>query len=143
MDRSGVATWLRSPDGRAIFFSRCRAKGEHLVWVGRMRCGVPMLHAGHVPFSARRVLLALSGVEVPDGADVVRTCDEVRCLSHVTIARGHHAAKTHCVNGHALTDDNLVTAVKTGRRCLICHRERSREAQARYRAKKRAATTDH
>jgi len=36
-------------------------------------------------------------------------------------------AKTHCINGHPLTEDNLVsTGKKVCRYCKICHRERQK-----------------
>ncbi|KUN16476.1 hypothetical protein AQJ23_45200 [Streptomyces antibioticus] len=137
-DRTDVEAWTRTTDGRACFLSWTRRQGEHTVWKGQVRDGSPTWRVGRFDFSARQVMAQLSGVRVPDDFDVARTCDVERCLTHVEVVKGHNAAKTHCVNDHALTDDNLVPSVTHERRCLACHRKQSREAAVRYRARKRA-----
>lgn len=49
--------------------------------------------------------------------------------------RNANVNKTHCPQGHPYTEGNLA-ATNRGRKCLTCHRERTRKYRA---AKKRAA----
>ena len=46
--------------------------------------------------------------------------------------------KTHCPHGHAYTEDNLVKNRLPYKVCLLCARQRAKEATARYRLKKKA-----
>jgi hypothetical protein len=78
---------------------------------------------------------------LPDNMDLVATCDVAGCLTHLVAASSVDALRTHCPQGHALSGDNLVPCVKRERRCLRCHRKQSREAAARYRARKKSNRT--
>lgn len=53
------------------------------------------------------------------GTSTENHVDQVRHGTH------HHAAKTHCKNGHEFTPENTDTSVGY-RRCVTCHRENSR-----------------
>ena len=44
-----------------------------------------------------------------------------------------HAAKTHCVNGHEFTPENLYGNDPTRRRCRICNNEQARRFKERRR----------
>jgi len=104
---------------------------------------------------AHRVMYVWSRGELPEGLQIDHTCKVKLCVNPmhmeaVTLAEnvrrsngwgGIESRKTHCVNGHPLSGDNLGTRPygkgKLGRRCLICHRETYR----RWVAKKRAAAS--
>jgi hypothetical protein len=105
---------------------------------------------------------------VPDGMDVCHTCDNRRCWNphHLWLGtrkqnmedctrKGRHGnlLKTHCVNGHEFTPDNIDWRLKPsgvmGRHCKACQRERQRRdrlerpelvraRQIRARAKRKA-----
>lgn len=96
---------------------------------------------------------------VPDGLELDHVaCSNPRCcnpghLKAVThrenVRRGNgwagqHARKTHCLKGHALTEDNLVPyrRARGARICKACTLEYQREYQREYmrgvRARKRA-----
>ena len=50
---------------------------------------------------------------------------------------GHHnSLKTHCVNGHDITNPDNVYASSPGRKCKECQRKRARDRHARIRAEK-------
>lgn len=102
---------------------------------------------------------------IPDGMDLDHTCHNSdpscpngyeclhrRCVNpahlepvthRVNMLRGNtvasqHAAKTHCVNGHPLTGENL--RVRRGvRECIECSRAQARVASRKYNAKRKAA----
>jgi hypothetical protein len=46
-----------------------------------------------------------------------------------------NAIKTHCVNGHALSGDNLIVGQEGYRRCRICWRATCRKSARKYKAK--------
>lgn len=50
-----------------------------------------------------------------------------------------NATKTHCDAGHDLAGPNLIERPRGGRACRECTRRTVREAQRRYRARRRAA----
>src|SRR5688572_17549814 len=89
---------------------------------------------------------------IPDGLDLDHLCRVTLCVnpahlepvSHRTnVLRGDaptavNAAKTECAHGHPLAGDNLIVERNGTRDCRTCRRDRTREAQRRYRARKRA-----
>lgn len=77
----------------------------------------------------------------PDGKIARHSCDNPSCVnpSHITpgtaaennrdtLERGHHheASKSHCVNGHELSDENLFLRPQGWRGCRECRRTASK-----------------
>lgn len=60
-------------------------------------------------------------------------------LDKVRHGTDFHVRKTHCPQGHPYDLWNTVRTSSGGRRCGICHREQTRLAQQRRRARLRAA----
>lgn len=66
---------------------------------------------------------------------------------------GQHITRTHCLKGHELTSDNVVSNRRGHRKCKTCHRERqkrshkasnvARRNQTRERADQRARLEPH
>jgi len=121
------------------------------LWTAATVRGYGVINIGGKVTYAHRVAYELWRGPIPDGLDIDHLCRTPRCVNAwhmepVTRAENRrrapisgqakvHAAKTHCINGHALTPDNLIrfTNPKFGRQCRRCHRERSRASEARRR----------
>ncbi|MGP3750831.1 hypothetical protein [Streptomyces sp. IBSNAI001] len=138
-DRDVAEEWIYTPDGKALFMSSIRREGGCLVWTRETRENDwPTWRVGGRYFSARRIMWKLQGDTIPARTDLMNTCGNPRCLTHLVADVNSSAAQTHCVNGHPYEEGNLVQYVTRERRCLVCHRAQSREAVRRYRARKRA-----
>lgn len=101
---------------------------------------------------AHRVAWQLVNGPIPDGLDLDHLCRRTLCVrpdhlepvDHRTnVLRGtshqaRNAVKTHCKRGHPLSGDNLWER-QGGRTCRTCWRDANREAQRRYRERKRQA----
>jgi hypothetical protein len=85
---------------------------------------------------------------IPEGKQVQHDCDNKICCLHLyagtqqqnmddMVQRQRHSnqQKTHCPQGHPLSGPNLGTGPRGARMCTACQRA----AEARYRAKRRAA----
>ena len=71
----------------------------------------------------------------PDHIEIVTRGENTRRSWVVPAAK--NARKTHCQNGHILSDENLRMEGKS-RRCVPCYRKYQREYQREYQQKKRA-----
>ncbi|GFN09588.1 hypothetical protein GCM10010298_34560 [Streptomyces microflavus] len=104
-------------------------------------------------WQAHRVAYTLACGPIADGLMVDHICRNRQCVKpahleavspRTNTLRGDsptalNARKGVCVNGHVLAEENLVQPVSDTRRCLACHRARSREGNRRYRARRKAA----
>ena len=122
--------------------------GGCLVWMGaRNRGGYGSLTANGKGWAAHRIAyVAARGEDIPPGMPLDHLCRNRACVNpdHLEVVTGRtntlrgmnpcaeNARKTHCPNGHALDDENLVSGVaKSGRRyCRKCHRIDGRRQSA-------------
>lgn len=87
---------------------------------------------------------------VPAGLCLDHLCRNRKCVNpaHMEAVTGRentlrgeglaaqNAAKTHCLRGHPLSGDNLLTLKSGERRCRICQRERYRKYDAAKRKRR-------
>lgn len=150
-----VPTWTER------FWSRVqKAESGCWEWQGtKFNTGYGQFCVAGLTRSAHRVCFELTKGLIPEGLLVRHTCDNPGCVNpaHLLLGtikdntwdminRGRSALrsptagvrhKTHCKQGHALSDDNLLTVKgKTIFTCRICVRERQRQHYERRRKKK-------
>ena len=119
-------------------------RGECVVWCGWINTGGygRLYHKGRNLYAHRVAWELANGREIPKGMMIDHLCRNRACLrpEHLRLASARmntvensvstpaaNAAKTHCVNGHELTPEN-VRIVKRGtnrRYCRACERVRS------------------
>jgi hypothetical protein len=141
---------------RIIYTPRC------WLWGGKInfRTGYGMFVFRGVILSAHHAsLLLFRGVRPARGHQehTDHLCDITFCVrpDHlvITSARSNilrsrtalaaiNARKTHCLRGHPLSGENLVSCYLPRRVCKTCFRVHDREAKARSRAKARWGKTD-
>jgi len=130
------------------FWDRVDIQGpdECWPWIGQVNdAGYGLFWVDQFPHRAHRLSYELFNGPIPDGLVIdhvlKRGCTQKRCVnpSHLEAvttqenirrapesASTLNAAKTHCVNGHEFTPDNIYTAPSGGRRCRICRVEKKR-----------------
>jgi len=101
-------------------------------------------------YGAHRVSYSLFCGDIKEGMMIDHICRNRKCVapSHIrqvdSFTNVHEnsmsithisSLQTHCISGHELNSDNLVIS-KKGRRCKICHRERSTKNNADIKNKK-------
>lgn len=80
---------------------------------------------------AHRVVYEFERGEIPEGLDLDHLCRNPSCVNPdhlepvthaVNMARGAHAMKTHCKNGHAFSGENLIRRPDKpkARECRAC-----------------------
>lgn len=125
-------------------------------WTGRLdRGGYGVIglykDGGQLIRGAHRVSYELYVNEIPEGKQIdhlcrVRSCINPEHLEPVTSKENTmrssiapatiNSRKTHCVNGHEFTEENVYTCKEGHRRCKSCRRERSNAHYARKTARK-------
>lgn len=106
------------------------------LWRGaKQKSGHGCMTVNSAPRGAHRVSYEIAKGQIPPGLDLDHLCRNPSCvnpdhLEPVTrkenLLRGNtiparHAAKTHCINGHAFIDDNISRS-EGFRRCKACKR---------------------
>lgn len=95
---------------------------------------------------AHRMMWSISNSkEIPEGMVICHSCDTPGCVNpaHLFVgtqldnmrdcAEKGRMRKTHCLQGHALSDDNLVPSKYGKRVCRICHRIRGQKQNVKRR----------
>jgi hypothetical protein len=131
------------------FWSRV-AKGKSAascwVWQGSTRTGYGSFYSHGRVYPAHRFAYEAVKEPIPAGLVLDHLCRNRACVNpdhlepvteQVNILRGigmtaMNARKTHCVNGHPLTGENIYTG--RGRECRVCKRDWKRGYDARLRA---------
>lgn len=120
------------------------------IWVGcRKKTGYGVINLRGRRTEAYRVVYELYNGAVPSGLELdhkcrVRACvnpdhlepvtRRINCLRGVSFS-AINAKKTHCINGHPLSGENLINRPDGHRGCLAC----GRAAAKRYRENRRGA----
>lgn len=113
-------------------------------WLGYlMPTGYGEISVACVSIRIHRVMYAIAHGPIPEGAVVMHSCDNRKCiepahLSLGTIYSNGQDAKakgrckyqkiTHCANGHPLSGDNVRATKQGGRACKTCQRAAQRRA---------------
>ena len=117
--------------------------GPCWIWAGSKRKGYGVIQFEGKKTALHRVVYELSkrtlGDLEPDHLCKVLACCNPEHLEAVThaenVQRQNHAnrSKTHCINGHALTGENLVRRkwLRGIRDCRTCENERQRNRRAK------------
>lgn len=131
------------------------------VWIGAKRGrGYGQIKMGGKDCSPHRIaVVAATGQDIAAGLTVDHLCRNRACVNpaHLEVVtmrtnalRGispaaANAIKTHCTNGHALVEGNLVLAALTygGRQCMTCDHAASREHRALISAARKALGMTH
>lgn len=139
-------SWVRALRTGRVSFGY--TENDCWMWLGATTMdGYGRIRAGGNSIRAHRVTFTALYGPIPEGLTLDHVCGNRPCvrpdhLEPVTnkenILRGEgiasrNADKTHCPEGHALTDDNLRPAdlARGFRSCLTCHRRRDRERMQR------------
>lgn len=109
------------------------------LWLGRLsrQGGYGWFDLRRDARKAHRVSYELHRGPIPGGLEMDHLCRVRRCVNPhhlepvthaINVTRGlgsHYKYKTHCVNGHVFSDDNLYKT-RPNRDCKTCARDRSK-----------------
>ena len=121
-----------------LFWSRASWEGDCLIWTrtNRLKDGYGQYHN----WRAHRVAYALTHGEIPEGMNILHTCDVRACINPehlwagtqqeniidaVEKKRTYNSSKTKCNNGHEYNEENTYYyGPRNNRQCRVCARER-------------------
>lgn len=125
------------------FLSKVDRSGDCWIWTGtRASTGYGVLVDNKKRIFAHRFSYELAKGPIPAGLVIRHTCDNPPCVNPAHLLTGTQAdnardmaergrsywgQRTHCINGHAFSGDNVLNVSGGGRKCRKC-------AQARIRA---------
>lgn len=92
---------------------------------------------------AHRVMYELARGPVPDGLELDHVCRNTRCINpdhleavthkeNIARSANFQASKTECVNGHALSGENLYVKPNGCRECRTCRKDQWRRYKERH-----------
>ena len=125
---------------------RIDASGDCWLWTGLLhRKGYGVVKIESKALKVHNVIWTMLVGEIPEGMVLDHLCRVRHCVNpdhlepvtpHENWKRGfapsrQHARRTHCINGHPFSGDNLVIRVDGARGCRACRREASRKQRER------------
>lgn len=130
-----------------IFRQRVEKVGECWIWLGALcGSGYGATYVGRKQYATHRLAYELWIGTIPEGAHILHHCDNKLCVNpkHIYagtpkqnaqdaarrgLLRNRNTNKTHCVRGHAFTEENTRIRVRGRKRyrdCRQCGKDRAR-----------------
>ena len=125
-------------------FKKIEVTGFCWNWLGPLNDrGYGQFRVGQQMMRCHRVLYEWLVADVPEGLVLDHLCENQKCVNpdhtvpktqRANVQRGHgitavNARKTHCLNGHELSGDNLYVKPSGQRICRTCKNNEQQEAR--------------
>ena len=124
------------------FWARVKKTEECWIWTGNIARGYGQISqkvngSWRIRRAHRISFEMASGQPIPEGMEVMHSCDNPSCVNpaHLSLGthfdnmrdmaakgRDAHSKRTHCKRGHPLEGENLIAGSRGERRCRECSR---------------------